>query len=290
MIGRKGPLLITIEQVTGAGGLDRASCPPSMKKKDPIPEQPISLGPPWAKASRSREDETLLRGPLSRLRDVGRAVRIFGEFLKGFTALSRVGPCVTVFGSARFPEGHRWYRLAQEVGARIGEAGFTVMTGGGPGVMEGANRGARSVGAPSIGCNIHLPHEQAANPFVDRFVEFHYFFVRKVMLVKYSRAFVVLPGGFGTLDELFETATLIQTAKIKDFPLVVMGVDYWGSALEFVNKHMVAEGTISVDDAERIVMTDSPEEAVEAILASSAAREGLKAPIAPRVSQEGEGE
>ena len=154
-------------------------------------------------------------------------LRIFAELVRGFRALHFLGPCITVFGSARFEEGNPHYELAREMGRRIGRMGFTVMTGGGPGVMEAANRGARDVGACSIGCNIALPQEQEPNPYLDRFIEFEYFFVRKLMLVKYSYAFVVLPGGFGTLDEVFEVATLIQTRKIESFPCVLMGLDYW---------------------------------------------------------------
>ena len=169
---------------------------------------------------------------------------------------------MTVFGSARFPEGHRYYELAREVGRLGAEAGFTVMTGGGPGVMEGANRGAREAGGRSVGCNIELPHEQGHNPYLDSFLEFRYFFVRKVMLVKYSYGFIVLPGGFGTLDEIFETATLIQTGKIPGFPLVLMGSDYWKDLFDLLRDRMVKEGTIDAADVDRLQVTDSPEEAL----------------------------
>ena len=156
-----------------------------------------------------------------------RAARIFCEFIRGFRTLHFVGACVTVFGSARFTENHPYYDLARQCGAELAKAGFTVMTGGGPGIMEAANRGAKETGGRSIGCNIQLPREQKPNPFVDQWITFRHFFVRKVMLVKYSYAFIALPGGFGTLDEIFETATLIQTGKIRDFPLVLMGIEYW---------------------------------------------------------------
>ncbi|MCB9897222.1 MAG: TIGR00730 family Rossman fold protein [Planctomycetes bacterium] len=186
-----------------------------------------------------------------------------------------MGPAVTVFGSARFDESHRYYALAREMGRRLARSGFTVMTGGGPGIMEAANRGAREERGPSVGCNIKLPKEQAPNPYLDRFVDFHYFFVRKVMLVKYSYAFVVLPGGFGTMDEIFETATLVQTAKICDFPLVLMGTDYWRPLIEFLRQRMVPEGTIAAADVDRFVLTDDPDQALAAILESAFSRFGL---------------
>jgi len=194
-----------------------------------------------------------------------RVVRISLEFIRGFRALHFEGSCVTVFGSARFEETHRHYRLAQDLGARLAKSGFTVITGGGPGIMEAANRGAQEAGGRSIGCNIQLPHEQEPNAYLDKFVEFRYFFVRKVMLVKYSSAFVVLPGGFGTLDEVFETAVLVQTQKIADFPIILMGKEYWGSLLEFVNGTLVSEGTISPEDTQLLTPTDSCDEAMEVI-------------------------
>ena len=193
------------------------------------------------------------------------ALRIFREFLRGFRRLRRIGPCVTVFGSARFEEGHRYYQHAREMGRRICRAGYTVMTGGGPGIMEAANRGARDAGGHSAGCNIRLPHEQEPNPYLDRFVEFDHFFVRKVMLVRYSKAFVVMPGGFGTLDEIFETATLIQTGKIADFPIVAIGSDYWGHLAEFAQRAMISNETISPEDLDLVSITDSLDEAMEII-------------------------
>ena len=208
------------------------------------------------------DDLRFLDGPRRRLEELGRLFRVMAEFVRGFRALHFVGPCVTVFGSARFPPGHRYYDMARSMSARIGKLGFTIMTGGGPGIMEAANRGARDVGAPSVGCNIKLPFEQKPNPYLDRFVDFRYFFVRKVMLVKYSYAFVALPGGFGTLDEIFECATLIQTGKIKDFPLVLMGLDYWQPLIAFVRDTLVPAGTIAPKDFERIKLTDDPVEAV----------------------------
>jgi uncharacterized protein (TIGR00730 family) len=168
------------------------------------------------------------------------------------------------------------------MGAELGRAGFTVMTGGGPGIMEAANRGARDVGAPSIGCNIQLPQEQEPNPFLDHWVEFHYFFVRKVMLVKYSYAFVVFPGGFGTLDEVFETVTLAQTGKIKDFPIVLMGVEFWQPLMAFITGTLLREGTISPNDPGRLLLTDSPQEAVQHILGVATRDFGLQQLRRPR--------
>jgi uncharacterized protein (TIGR00730 family) len=206
-----------------------------------------------------------LEGPQPRRKELARLLRIFVEFLRGFRALHFVGPCVTVFGSARFMENHPYYRLGREVGQRLARAGFTVMTGGGPGVMEAANRGAKEVGGYSVGCNIKLVREQFPNPYLDKYITFRYFFVRKVMLVKYSYAFVAMPGGFGTLDEIFETATLIQTGKIQDFPLVLVGKDFWQPLVAFFQERLIREGTIDRIDVERLLITDSPEEAVAAI-------------------------
>ena len=225
--------------------------------------------PRWGKLSRDPGERQFLAGPRSRLRELGRALRIFGEFIKGFRALHFLPPSVTVFGSARFDEQNRWYKLAREVSAELARVGYTIMTGGGPGIMEAANRGARDAGGLSVGCNITLPHEQQPNPYLDRFVEFRYFFVRKVMLVKYSYAFVVLPGGFGTMDELFEAATLIQTAKIEDFPLVLMGVEFWQPLLTFLRETMVREGTIATEDIDRILVTDDVATAVTHIRAGT---------------------
>jgi uncharacterized protein (TIGR00730 family) len=176
-----------------------------------------------------------------------------------------VGPCVTVFGSARFGRAHPYYALGEEIGARLAEAGLTVMTGGGPGLMEAVNRGARLAGGRSIGCNIHLPREQKPNAYLDRMVEFRYFFVRKLMLVKYSYAFVALPGGFGTLDEIFETAVLIQAGKVREFPLVLLGVEFWKPLLKMIRERLLPAGTIDRADVDRIVLTDAPSEAVALI-------------------------
>jgi hypothetical protein len=219
----------------------------------------------WGVSPGAPEVVSFLEGPQRRIAELARATRIFFEFLRGFRALHFAGPCVTVFGSARFTEIHPYYRMARLVGAELAKAGFTVMTGGGPGIMEAANRGAKDVGGRSIGCNIVLPQEQKHNPYLDQWITFRYFFVRKVMLVKYSYAFVALPGGFGTLDEVFETATLIQTAKIREFPLVLMGKEFWRPLLDFMSERLVKARTIDAADLDRIIVTDSAEEAGRAI-------------------------
>lgn len=198
--------------------------------------------------------------------DVESAVRVFLEFLRGLQFMDIGQPVVTVFGSARFKEGSHYYELARELGQLLAEKGVAVMTGAGPGIMEAANRGCHEAGGLSLGANIVLPKEQHVNPYVDRYVEFEHFFVRKVMLVKYSCAFVMMPGGFGTLDEIFETLTLIQTDKIESFPVVGMGVDFWRPLTDFISSTLVAEKTIDPHDAERLYMTDSPEQAVAHIL------------------------
>jgi hypothetical protein len=229
----------------------------------------------WGQGHAAPEVEQFLQGPQRRGFELARAFRIFLELLRGFRTLHFVGPCVTVFGSARFPEDHRYYALARTVGQHLAQAGFTVMTGGGPGIMEAANRGAKEAAGPSIGCNIELPHEQHPNPWLDRWITFRYFFVRKVMLVKYSYAFIVLPGGFGTLDELFETLTLVQTRKIQNFPVVLMGRDFWQPLLDFLKARMLVEQTIDPADFDRLIVTDAPDEAVAAIRDIALNRFGL---------------
>jgi uncharacterized protein (TIGR00730 family) len=222
----------------------------------------------WGKESREPEERKFLWGPRLRGEELFRLGRIFADFLRGFRALHFVGTCVTVFGSARFPADHRYYALGVDIGAALARAGYTVMTGGGPGIMEAANRGAQQAGGHSIGCNIELPWEQQPNPYLDLFVEFRYFFVRKVMLVKYSTAFVALPGGFGTMDEIFEAATLIQTRKILGFPLILMGSDYWQPLLDLLHGTMVPAGAVSATEATLLTVTDDPDEAVARIAAS----------------------
>ena len=225
----------------------------------------------WPAAEGDHHHRLLLGGPRSRLSELARVGRIASEFIRGFRRLHFVGPCVTVFGSARFVESHPYYALAREVGRRLARAGATVMTGGGPGIMEAANRGAKEEGGYSIGCNIQLPAEQKPNPYLDRWVAFRYFFVRKVMLVKYSYAFVVMPGGFGTLDELFEALTLVQTRKIDSFPVLLMGTEYWAPLLEFVRETLVRAGTIAKEDQALIVATDSADLVEAAVRAALAA-------------------
>ncbi|MFM1847091.1 MAG: hypothetical protein RL417_565 [Pseudomonadota bacterium] len=237
---------------------------------------PESRSTPWGKATVHWAEQFFLEGPKKRYQDLSMAVRIFIEFIRGFRELHFVGPCVTVFGSARFGEGAEGYALGRAIGRGIAELGFTVMTGGGPGVMEAANRGAKDAGGFSVGCNIKLPVEQIPNPYLDRWVEFRYFFVRKMMLMKYSYAFVALPGGYGTLDEVFEAATLIQTGKIKDFPLILMGRDYWSPLIDFLRTRLLERGAISPEDLGRIVLTDSVEEALEHIKTSSVKKFGLQ--------------
>ncbi|MCC6466639.1 MAG: TIGR00730 family Rossman fold protein [Planctomycetes bacterium] len=236
--------------------------------------QPDPAAREWGRA-RAPEDEVLLHGPQKRGSELLRALRIFGEIIRGFRALHFVGPCVTIFGSARFPQTHPHCLLAREFGRAFGTAGFTIMTGGGPGIMEAANRGARDARARSIGCNIKLPKEQQPNPFLDQWVDFRYFFVRKLMLVKYSYAFIAAPGGYGTLDEIFECATLIQTGKIRDFPLVLAGKEYWQPMLEFIRGTMLRQGAIDAADVDRILVTDSAEEAVSHVKDAAMSRFGL---------------
>jgi len=208
-----------------------------------------------------------LAGGHGHAENVESAVRIFLEFLRGFEFLNIDTPMVTVFGSARFKEGHPHYELARKMGRKLAEADFSVMTGGGPGIMEAANRGAREAGGLSLGANIHLPHEQKPNPYLDRVMTFEHFFVRKVMMVKYSRAFIIMPGGFGTLDELFEAITLIQTGKMETFPVVALGKDFWQPMMEFFSAKLVAEGTIGAEDINLVYMTDSCDDAVAYIKA-----------------------
>jgi uncharacterized protein (TIGR00730 family) len=240
-----------------------------MNPQDAVP-------PRWGKAPASPDQEVFLEGPLRRTSELLRAWRIFRELIYGFRRLHFVGPCVTVFGSARFPPEHVYYTLTRQLGARIAQAGFTVMTGGGPGLMEAANRGAKDAQGASIGCNIVLPKEQKPNPYLDRWVEFRYFFVRKVMLVKYSYGFIAAPGGFGTLDELFEVATLIQTAVIKNFPVVLLGRDYWAPLVGFLRSSPLAYRAIDPVDLEKILVTDSVSEAVEFIQTTAIGRFGLR--------------
>ena len=234
-----------------------------------------SIGP-WFLEHAGDLERKLLVGRRERAADLESAVRVFLELLRGFESLDVDHPSVTVFGSARFKEDHPYYGLARAVGKRLAEAGYTVMTGGGPGIMEAANRGAKEGGGPSIGVNIELPHEQDPNPYLDRFVELDHFFVRKVMLVKYSCAFIVMPGGFGTLDEVFETATLMQTGKIQHFPIILMGRDFWHELDDFIRRSLIPQGTISKEDLDLFKQTDDPDEAVRIVDAFRLKQEQLK--------------
>jgi uncharacterized protein (TIGR00730 family) len=207
-------------------------------------------------------EKAFLRGRRSRSEDLESVVTIFLEFLRGFESFDFDCPCVTVFGSSRFKEGHEYYALARDMGAALARAGYAVMTGGGPGLMEAANRGATEAGGLSLGCNIQLPREQKPNDYLDKFIEFEHFFVRKVMLVKYSSAFVVMPGGYGTLDEAFEVATLIQTGKLERFPIIGLGGEFWTQLRKFARETMIGEGVISPEDIAFVHPTESVDEAM----------------------------
>ena len=220
------------------------------------------------------EDERLLRSP-AELPPAGpptsgeawRVFRIMGEFVEGFETLARLGPAISIFGSARVSEGDSSYEACRETARLLGEAGFGIITGGGPGIMEAANRGAREAGAPSVGCNIELPFEQGSNPWLDVDIRFRYFFVRKTMFLKYAQGFVIFPGGFGTMDELFEALTLIQTGKVHNFPVVVFGTDYWGGLMDWLTGTMLERGKISPEDLAHFIVTDDPEEVRRHVMA-----------------------
>jgi uncharacterized protein (TIGR00730 family) len=223
----------------------------------------------------SKEETEFLEGPRSRWKEFRFLLKVMLEFFYGFRKLHDTGPCVTVFGSARFDENHPYYILSRRMGQEIAKLGFTVITGGGPGIMEAANRGAKEVGGRSVGCNIILPKEQHPNKYLDKWVDFHLFFVRKTLLSKYSYAFVVLPGGFGTLDEFFEALTLIQTGKFKKFPIVLMGTDYHTHLYNHM-KRLVIEKTIDPSDLHLFLYTDSVEEAISHITKYAIEGFGLK--------------
>lgn len=244
--------------------LDPASAPDSSPDALKWGDRPEPVRPP----------SKFLQGPQGRTFELGKAISVFREMIYGFRKLHFVGPCVTVFGSARYKEDHPYYELGRQVGKYLAESGFTVMTGGGPGVMEAANRGAKDVGGRSIGCNIVLPQEQKPNPYVDTWIDFEHFFVRKLMLIKYSYAFIVLPGGFGTMDELFEVLTLIQTGKVQDFPVAVMGTDYYRPLLDMI-RGMADGKTIAPDDLDKLIVSDNPGEVVSAVTDVAMTRFGL---------------
>ena len=229
------------------------------------------------------EDRALLSGPNRRLRDLQLLYSVMKDFVIGIRSLHFVGPCITVFGSARFAEDHPYYKLARDMGSAIAKMGFTVLTGGGPGIMEAANRGAKDAGGRSVGCNIRLPFEQSHNPYLDRWVTMEHFFVRKTLLIKYSYGFVIMPGGFGTMDEMFEALTLIQTKKLKSFPIVIMGSDFWPEMRQFMD-HMLRGATISAADLDLIKWTDSVEEAVAHLQDKAVTQFGLRRHHIPQSS------
>jgi uncharacterized protein (TIGR00730 family) len=216
----------------------------------------------------TKSEIKFLEGPQGRHKELAFSIKVLLEFIKGFRALHFVGPCVTIFGSARFKDGHPFYEKTEELSGKIAQLGFTIMTGGGPGIMEAANKGAKEVGGRSVGCNIVLPHEQAPNAYLDKWVNIKYFFVRKTLLIKYSYAFVVMPGGFGTLDEYFEALTLIQTKMIQEFPIVIFDTEFHKELIKHVD-HMKEAGTISPGDPNLFLFTDSVDDAVDYIRKNS---------------------
>jgi uncharacterized protein (TIGR00730 family) len=230
---------------------------------DPRSSGPRRLGP--------TEDERLFVSPIAApdrralTTDPWRVLRIMGEYVHGFDALAEVGAAISIFGSARTPEADPMYQAARDLGRRLVQAGFAVITGGGPGIMEAANRGARDAGGLSIGCNIELPHEQSLNPYVEVSVNFRYFFCRKTMFVKYAEGFVLFPGGFGTLDELFEALTLIQTGKVQQFPIILFGSAYWHGLMNWIRDVVLPEKKIDANDMRLLAVTDSTEDACRAL-------------------------
>jgi len=225
-----------------------------------------------------RHDELLLRTPCDvEEQDDLRLDRIHGEIERGFDALRDIDDGVTIFGSARVGEGHRWYEQTRKVAACLVDHGFSVITGGGPGLMEAANRGAADAGGLSVGLNIELPHEQHVNPYVNRSLQFHYFFARKLMFVRYARAFVIMPGGFGTLDEMFECLTLIQTHRIKHFPAILVDSEHWSPLLDWIDLGLEDNGMVSTEDKDLLVVADTPDEVCKHVQRASAAQKELAA-------------
>ncbi|OYN89578.1 LOG family protein [Parenemella sanctibonifatiensis] len=219
---------------------------------------------PHASRYQDSADRDLLQGhgAEASVTNSWRVLRIQSEFVQGFERLAELGPAISVFGSARTPEDHPWYAAGRAIGAALGQQGYAVITGGGPGIMEAANRGARDVGARSVGLGIDLPHEQGLNAYIDLPIDFRYFFARKTMFVRYSQGFVVMPGGFGTMDELFEALCLVQTGKVQQFPVVLFGTEFWGPLLDWIQTTLVGMGTISPGDVELYRVTDDVDEAV----------------------------
>jgi uncharacterized protein (TIGR00730 family) len=222
-------------------------------------------------------ENLFLKGRQNREKDLESAIKYFFEFIRGFESFNFNQPCVTVFGSARFEEDHRYYQLARDTGKALAEAGYAVMTGGGPGIMEAANRGAKEGGGLSVACNIKLPFEQKANPYLDKFIELDDFFIRKLMLIKYSEAFIIMPGGFGTLDEAFEVTTLVQCGKLERFPVIFMGGDdFWGKLRDFIKLSMIPEGVIGSQDVDFLHSADEVEEAIKIIQSDDHGRIAIK--------------
>ncbi len=252
---------------------DDAPDGPNQEGLEPVAELNVADG-----RGRETEDERFLQRDKTDTAqflhtDPWRVFRIMGEIVEGFDTLADLGPAVSIFGSARVQPDDPWYLAAEQTARRFAERGFGVITGGGPGIMEAANKGAAEAGGASIGCNIELPFEQGMNRYVRTAVNFRYFFVRKTMFVKYAEGFIIFPGGFGTMDELFESLTLIQTGKVRHFPVVLMGSEYWGGLIEWIRKTMVGEGKIGPKDLDLILITDSPDEAVEHVARAHAAQE-----------------
>ena len=235
------------------------------------------------------QDEQLLESPgLDEFThtDTWRVFRIMGEFVEGFDELASLTRGISIFGSARTATSDPYYKLAQETAALLAREGYAVITGGGPGIMEAANRGAFEAGGLSVGCNIELPFEQGANPYLTRSVTFRYFFVRKMMFVKYSLGFIIFPGGFGTLDELFEALTLIQTRKIRDFPVILFGSDYWKGLMDWIGETALREGKVSSQDLKLLHLTDSPEEVVNIVNESQDSLSVVGKSMAEKISEE----
>ena len=237
----------------------------------PPPEQPPVPNPDLNTNTGRTEDEKLLSRKTEAphpdtTTDAWRVLRIMGEFVEGFEALTTLGPAVSIFGSARTKPDDPYYEAARQTAKLLATEGFSVITGGGPGIMEAANLGTREGGGVSVGCNIELPFEQGMNAYVDVAINFRYFFVRKTMFVKYAEAFIIFPGGFGTMDELFESLTLIQTGKVRNFPVVLFGREYWQGMLDWLRNTMLKDNKISEEDLELLIITDSPDEAVDVVV------------------------
>lgn len=253
------------------------------------PDPSVHGSPFPRRFTRRTEDERFLQAPrkltpdqeqrIAVGKDAWRVFRIMGEFVEGYDELQDIGPAVSIFGSARTVPEDPAYQRCVDTSRMLGEAGFTIITGGGPGMMEAANKGAREAGALSVGCNIELPFEQGMNPYVDTGIDFRYFFVRKTMFLKYSQGFVIFPGGFGTMDELFEALTLIQTGKVRNFPVVLFGSQFWGPMVEWIQQTMIEMGTISPEDLDLFILTDDPAEVTRHVVNRySAYRQVYEAP------------